>query len=41
MKFKGEKIWNYKIWETLKRNEGERKETIKWVRVTWERHVRE
>ena len=25
MKFKGEKIWDYKIGETLKRNKGERK----------------
>ena len=37
MKFKGEKIWDYKISEILKRNEGERKETIKWVRVTCKR----
>ena len=27
--FKGEKIWDYKIGETLKRNKGERKGTIK------------
>ena len=29
MKFKGEKIWDYKIGETLKINKGERKGTIK------------
>ena len=29
MKFKGEKIWNYKIGETLKTNKGEKKGTIK------------
>ena len=29
MKFKGEKIWNYKIEETLKTNQGEKKWTIK------------
>ena len=39
MKFKGEKILDYKIGETLKRNKGERKQTIKWGRVTWERYV--
>ena len=31
MKFKREKIWDYKIGETLKRNKkGERKGTPKW-----------
>ena len=29
MKFKGEKIWNYKIEKTLKTNKGEKKGTIK------------
>ena len=29
MKFKGEKIWDYKIGETLKKKKGERKGTIK------------
>ena len=29
MKFKGEKIWDKKIVETLKGNKGERKGTIK------------
>ena len=41
MKFKVEKIWDYKIEETLKRNKGERKGTIKWGRATLERHVSE
>ena len=39
MKFKGEKIWRYKIGETLERNKEERKGTIKWGGVTWERHL--
>ena len=39
MKLKGEKIWDYKIRQTLNRNKGERKGTIKCGRVTWERHV--
>ena len=39
MKFKGEKIWNYKVGKTLKTNKGEKKGTIKRGRVTWERHV--
>ena len=30
MKFKGEKIWYSKFGETLKRNKGERKGTLKW-----------
>ena len=29
MKFKGKKIWDYKIGETLKRNEGEKNRTVK------------
>ena len=36
MKFKEEKIWGYKVGDTLNRNKGERKETIKYGRVTWE-----
>ena len=39
MKLKGEKIWDYKIGETLKRNEGERKGKTKCARVTWDGHV--
>ena len=39
MKFKGEKIWDYKIGETLKRNKEEKNRTVKRERVTWERHV--
>ena len=39
MKFKGEKIWDYKIGETLKRKKGEKNGTVKWGRVKWERHV--
>ena len=39
MNFKGEKVWDYKVGETMKRNKGERKGTIKLGRLTWERHV--
>ena len=39
MKSKGEKILDFKIWETLKRTKGEREGTIKCGRVTWERHT--
>ena len=35
MKFKGEKIWDYKIGETLKKNKGEKNGTVEWGRVTW------
>ena len=34
MKFKGEKIWDYKIRETLKRKKGEKNGTVKWGRGT-------
>ena len=37
MKFKGEKISDHKIGETLKRNKGEKNRTVKLGRVTWER----
>ena len=39
MKFKGEKIWDNKIGEKLKRNTGEKNGTVKWGRGTWEGHV--
>ena len=35
----GREILDYKIGETLKRNKGEKNGTVKWGRVTWERHV--
>ena len=41
MKSKGDKIWDYKIGETLKRNKGEKNGTVKWGRGTWEGHVLE
>ena len=41
MKFKGEKKWNYKIGETLKRNRERERGQLGEGRVTWKRIVGE